>query len=133
VFGAPWFDATEFDPAGLALEVPGFRLTPAEFTPLTGEAAPRPKHVDQLCRGFRIEVTDPEKAQSYRLGLELVARLARQEGFSWRRDGRALTWLLGTPAVFEALASRRSVVEILAADAADHARWRSERRTALLY
>ena len=128
VFGAPWLERTGFEP-----EVPGLRLAAVEFTPLTGPAAPHPKHVDRLCRGFRIEVTSAEKAQPYRLGLEIVSRLARQEGFSWRRDGGALTWLLGTPTVYEALASHRSVAEILAADTPDHVQWLFERRSSLLY
>ena len=133
VFGAPWLRLSEFDDPGSALEAAGFRLSPTEFKPVAEPAAPNPKYADEVCRGFRIEVTRTENVEAYRLGLELVVRLARQEGFSWRRDGRALTRLLGTTTVYDALASRRSVAEVLAADTADHARWLSERRTALLY
>jgi len=78
-------------------------------------------------------VFDAGKTEGYRLGLELVSALSRQEGFAWRRNGEALTWLLGTPTVYRALAAGRPVAEILAADTADHERWRSERRSALLY
>jgi len=133
LFGAPWLDPTALDLDDLARAVPGIRLTPTQFEPAAGPAAPHPKYVDEICRGLRIDVTDESALEGYRLGLELVRRLARQDAFAWRQDGRALTWLLGTPVVFEALAANRSVSEIVGADAPDHERWRSERASALLY
>ncbi|MCP4548020.1 MAG: DUF1343 domain-containing protein, partial [bacterium] len=45
----------------------------------------------------------------------------------------ALTWLLGTPRVYEALRRGKPVGEILAADRGDHEAWRVARREALLY
>jgi hypothetical protein len=41
--------------------------------------------------------------------------------------------LLGTPRLFQDLRAAKAVKEILAADAADHAAWRRDRRPALLY
>lgn len=131
LFGAPWLTREAIDPEALA--TPGFRLTPTQFTPAASAAAPQPKYLGQSCTGFKVEVIDAERAQSYRLGLELLSALSRQEGFEWRRNGEALTWLLGTPAVYEALAAGRSVEEILAADRGDHLRWREQRGSALLY
>lgn len=133
LFGAPWLEHAALDLDDLGRAVPGVRLSPTQFEPVAGPAAPHPKFANQLCQGFRIEVTNGSALEGYRLGLELVSRLARQDAFTWRQDGHALTWLLGTPSVFEALAASRAVSEIVGADASDHERWRSERAGALLY
>ena len=133
LFGAPWFEPARSGLTAGGSPLAGFRLHPAEFRPMVGEAALRPKYADERCKGFQVRVFDAGKTEGYRLGLELVSALSRQEGFAWRRNGEALTWLLGTPTVYRALAAGRPVAEILAADTADHERWRSERRSALLY
>ncbi len=126
--GAPWLD-----PSKLELSVPGFELVSARFTPQGSPAAPAPKYAGQECSGVEVRVTDPAAAEPYRLGVALLAALARHPGFEWRRGGEALTWLLGTPRVHRDLAAGRPVDEVLAADAADHAAWRAARRPALLY
>lgn len=131
VFGAPWLH-----PQTIGLEaawVSGMRLIPTEFTPRSSESAPNPKYVDELCRGWRVEIVDQQPVYAYGQGLRVLTRLSRQTGFAWRRDGEALTWLVGTPTVYEALSSGRSVEEILAADREDQARWREQRSSALLY
>ena len=127
-FGAPWLE-----PDSIQITVPGFALEPTRFTPRRSEAAPHPKYVDRECVGFRVRVTDPGKAEPYRLGLSLVAALSRLPEFEWRRDGEALGWLLGTPRVFQSLSQGRSIEEILATDRADHEAWRLARGPALLY
>ncbi len=131
IFGAPWVDPARLLAA--AGDVPGFELTPVAFTPRASEAAPAPKFLDRRCSGLEVGVTDAAAARPYRLGLTLLAALARDADFAWRRDGEALTWLLGTPRVVEDLAAGRAVDEILAADEAGHAAWRAARRPALLY
>jgi len=128
LLGAPWLD-----PARVRASVPGFDLEITHFTPRASPAAPHPKYLDQECLGLRVWVTDAAAAQPYRLGLTLLDRLAREPGFEWQRGGDALTWLLGTPRVYEALGQGKSVEEILAADRADHEAWRVARREALLY
>ncbi|MEM7354940.1 MAG: DUF1343 domain-containing protein [Acidobacteriota bacterium] len=133
LFGAPWLE-----PSGLLASwgrdpVPGFALRATRFTPRGSAAAPRPKFRDQACHGVSVQITDATVAQPYRLGLTLLAALTRQDGFAWRRDGEALTWLLGTPRVYQALRDGQSVESILAVDEADHAAWRRDRRSALLY
>lgn len=128
LFGAPWLAARD-----LGIDQIGFRLTPARFTPRASAAAPEPKYRDVECEGFRIEVTDPGLALPYRLGLDLLAALAAQPGFEWKRQGEALTWLVGTPTVYEQFRLGKSAEEIAAADSVDHAAWRNERRPLLLY
>ncbi len=103
------------------------------FIPRGSPAAPLPKWVDQECSGAEVKVTDAARAEPYRLGLTLVVALAREPEFAWRRDGEALTWLLGTPRVYRDLAAGRPIEEILAADRPDHEAWRAARRSALLY
>jgi uncharacterized protein YbbC (DUF1343 family) len=128
LLGAPWLD-----PARLAAAAPGYRLEPARFTPRSSPAAPAPQHEARPCRGLRVWVVDPAVAEPYRLGIALLAELARQPGFAWRDGGAALTRLVGNPRPLRDLAAGRTVDEILAADAADHAAWRAARRSALLY
>ncbi len=127
LFGAPWLD-----PAKIRVSLPGFTLTPTTFTPRASKAAPSPKYLDQECHGFRVHITDPALAQPYRLGVELLAALATQPGFEWRRDGAALTWLIGSAKLHEQLPAN-SVEKILDSDRADQRRWREARARHLLY
>jgi len=126
--GAPWLDTSRIQVA-----VPGFELEPTRFIPHASPAAPKPKFQDETCTGFRVGVTDTALAEPYRLGLSLVTEMMQQPDFGWRRDGEALTWLFGTDRLLEALQAGKSVGEILAADLADHAAWRSARSVSLLY
>ncbi len=128
LIGAPWLD-----PAKVKVEVPGFRLEPATFTPHGSAAAPDPKYKDQECRGFRVHVTDAKIASPWRLGVELLVALSRQPGFAWNKDGEGLEWLIGTPVLLERLRAGKSVDDILAADNQDLEAWRRERQAALLY
>ena len=77
-----------------------------------------------------MRVTDPALAEPYRLGVNLLAALSRQPGFEWREGGDALTRLIGSPELFEALRAGKTVEEILAADST---LWRRNRQPALLY
>lgn len=128
LLGAPWLDVS-----AVPVSVPGTRLEPVRFTPRASPAAPHPKYEDQECQGLRVHVTDPEVLEPYRLGVDLLATLSRQPGFAWRDDGDALVRLLGTPRLLQDLRAGRTVEEILAADAPDHAAWRRDRAPALLY
>ena len=127
-FGAPWIPPSE-----LQVSVPGFELEPASFTPSASPAAPNPKFLDQECRGMRVRVTDPAAAESYRLGVTLLATLSKRPEFEWKRDGAALTWLVGTPRLLDDLRRGKSIQQILDADRADHEAWRRARASVLLY
>lgn len=128
VLGAPWLDARS-----LSVAAPGFELFPTSFTPRTSAAAPRPKFLDESCRGWRVRITEAAKAEPYRLGITLLAALSRQDGFEWREEGAVLTRLLGTPRVLDDLRRGRPVDQIVADDEADHSAWREARRGVLLY
>ncbi|MES1211468.1 MAG: DUF1343 domain-containing protein, partial [Acidobacteriota bacterium] len=115
LFGAPWLDASGLEAS------PGYQFEPTRFTPRASPAAPQPKYEGQECTAVRVRVTDPAQVEPYRLGVRLLAVLSRQPGFAWRDGGEALTRLLGTPRLLQDLRAGRTVEEILAADAADHA------------
>ena len=127
-FGAPWIR-----PSQLQVSVPGFELEPMTFTPFTSPAAPNPKFLDQECHGMRVRVTDPASAEPYRLGIELLTLLRGEPEFGWRRDGAALTWLVGTPRLLDDLREDKTVEQIIEKDRADHEAWRRARESALLY
>ena len=128
IFGAPWLG-----PPILDLSAPGFALEPASFTPLTSAAAPEPKYLGRECHGMEVRVTDPAAAEPYRLGVSLLAALQGRAGFEWRKEGAALTTLVGTPRLLEELRQGKTVEQILDADRADQAAWRAAREPALLY
>ncbi len=132
LLGAPGLDAGRLLTA-VRGRTPGFELSPARFTPRGSRSAPRPKHLDRESAGLEVRVVDRLAAEPYRLGLELLAALAREPEFEWRRGGEALTWLVGTPRIYRDLEAGVPVEEILAADDADHVAWRGARRAALLY
>jgi uncharacterized protein YbbC (DUF1343 family) len=128
IFGAPWLRSPK-----LQVSVPGFELEPILFTPSASPAAPGPKYLDQKCHGMVVRVTDPATAQPYRLGVTLLSVLQSRAGFEWKRDGAALTWLVGTSRLLDDLRRGKTVEQILDADRADHAAWRRVRKPALLY
>lgn len=126
--GAPWLD-----PGEIAVETPGFRLRPTRFTPVSSPAAPSPKYAGEECAGWRVEVTDRRAAEPYRLGVSLLVALSARRELAWRGGGEALTRLLGSARVIEALRAGAAVEEIVLADAGDHAAWRAARAHVLLY
>jgi hypothetical protein len=80
-----------------------------------------------------VRVTDASAARPFALGLRLVAALGRQPGFAWVREGAWLDMLTGTRSVRAALERGDAVEAILDGQAGAIARWRDERRPALLY
>ncbi len=128
IFGAPWLGSLR-----LQVSVPGFKLEPAVFTPSASPAAPDSKYLDQECHGMAVRITDPATAQPYRLGVTLLVALQSRAGFEWRKDGAALTWLVGTPRLLDDFRQGKTAEQILDADRADHEAWRRVRKPALLY
>ncbi len=128
--GAPWAkpDRLVKDAA-----TPGFALEGTEFTPKASAAAPAPKHLGAACRGVRVRVTDDALAQPFALGLRLLASLRSHPEFAWVRGGAWLDTLSGTRTLRAALERGDTVDAILAAQAEGVARWRLERKGALLY
>lgn len=128
ILGAPWLSSKPLKPSA-----PGFELEPVVFTPAASAAAPKPKFLDQECHGLVVRVSDPTKARPYRLGVSLLAALSTRSDFEWKREGAALTWLMGTPRLLDDLKAGKTVDQVVDADLADHAAWRTKRSAALLY
>ncbi len=128
IIGAPWLPVKT-----LKMSAPGFAFEPMVFTPATSPAAPDPKFLDQACKGWTIRVTDPQAAQPYRLGVTLLAALSKLPEFEWKREGAALTSLLGTSHLLEDLKAGKTVQQILDTDQAAQEAWRKDRQSALLY
>ena len=117
-----------------AVRVPGFRCEPTTFTPRSSAAAPNPKHLDNLCQGLAIRVTDAQKAEPYRLGVSLLVEMKkRHPEFAWLRDGSGFDRLVGTRSLRAAIDRGESVDAIVAADAPAIERFRRSRVASLLY
>ena len=129
--GAPWLKPAEL---AAAVRVPGFTLAPTTFTPRSSSATPSPKHLDVLCQGVEVQVTDAHKAEAYRLGVTLLVEMKRlHPEFSWLRDGSGFDRLVGTRSLRAAIDRGESVDAIVAADAPAIAEFRKARAPLLLY
>ncbi len=71
LFGAPWMDADMLAAYLEARHIPGVRFHAVRFTPTEDV------HANQICRGVRLEVTDREKLDVGRLGVELISALGK--------------------------------------------------------
>ncbi len=129
--GAPWLKAAEM---ARAVRVPGFRFEPTTFTPRSSPSAPNPKHLDVLCQGLAIRVSDAQAAEPYRLGVTLLVEMRnRHREFAWLRDGSGFDRLVGTRVLRSAIDRGDSVGAIVAADAAAIGQFRKSRAPSLLY
>ena len=129
--GAPWLKSAEL--AG-AIRVPGFECEPTTFTPRSSTATPSPKHLDVLCQGLRVRVTDAHKVEPYRLGVTLLIEMKKRHSeFAWLRDGSGFDRLVGTRTLRAAIDRGDSVDAIVASDARAIDEFRKSRAPSLLY
>ncbi len=129
--GAPWLKAAEL---ARAVGVSGFRCAPTIFTPRSSSATPHPKHLDVLCQGLEIRVTDAHHAEPYRLGVTLLVEMKKRHAeFAWLRDGSGFDRLIGTRSLRAAIDRGDSVDTIVAADVSAIEQFRKSRAAALLY
>lgn len=79
VTGAPWLDADAVADELNERALPGVRFARFDFTP----SARKFEH--QLCRGVRIDLTDAHAVRAVRVGLHLIAAVARRHRgqFAW--------------------------------------------------
>ncbi len=131
LFGAPWMEPRLLL-AGL--EVSGFRLEAAAFTPTASRAGPGPRYEGTRCAGVRVRPEGPSPIHGYKLGLTLLQRLrAVQPQFLLLKAGSALDSLLGTRSVRAALERGEAVEAIQQRDQAATLAFRREREAILLY
>src|SRR5262249_7725337 len=130
LFGAPWFKAESI---AAAVRAPGLVLESRRFTPAASKAARDPKWAGQEGAGLRARVADGHAVRPSAFGLALLSAWRRlHPEVRWTRDG-ALDWLLGTPAVREALERGEDPAAIQARDRAALAAFADERGASLLY
>ncbi|MFQ5723731.1 MAG: exo-beta-N-acetylmuramidase NamZ domain-containing protein, partial [Terriglobia bacterium] len=71
LFGAPWMESEELARYLEERQIPGIRFVPVTFTPSED------LHAGQRCRGVRLVVTDRDRLDVGRLGVELLSALWR--------------------------------------------------------
>jgi uncharacterized protein YbbC (DUF1343 family) len=123
--GAPWIDGVSLAEVLNARGLPGVRFYPVRFTPSAS------KHAGEACGGVFIVITDRDRVQPVRLGVEIASALVRL----FRRDFEidAATRLFGSAAGVERIRSGEDPGAIAAAWAPGERRWRQVTARYLLY
>jgi len=131
--------APEIDPLALAdalsrRGLEGVRFMPTRFRPRFQ------KHAGNDCGGVEVVVSDEERVQPFRLGVELILELASQPGFAWRTepyefvgDRPAIDLLSGDTALRAAVDEGRTPTTWIDGWSADEAEFRRLREPYLLY
>lgn len=73
-FGAPWADSTKLAEALSQQNLPGLSFAPFDFTPTN---TPHKIHLDQLCHGVKVTVTDRNAVKPVLSGLIMAWTLER--------------------------------------------------------
>lgn len=103
-FGAPWLNARALAAALNNAAIDGAAFMPVTFTPTSS------KFADQLCAGVRISITNRDRFDPLRLGLEIAHQLVRLHPDDW--DNRNYNRLLGNDAVLDAVRQGRPLAEL---------------------
>jgi uncharacterized protein YbbC (DUF1343 family) len=123
--GAPWIDGVSLAEVLNARGLPGVRFYPVRFTPSAS------KHAGEACGGVFIVITDRDRVQPVRLGVEIASALVRL----FRRDFEidAARRLFGSAAGVERIRSGEDPGAIAASWAPGERRWRRLTARYLLY
>lgn len=124
-FGAPWMDSTKLAGYLNRRNLPGLRFYPIEFTPASDVFAGR------RCRGVRLLLVDRERVDVGRLGVELIAALAKLDPDRFAL-GKTIA-LLGSTATLEQLKAGVDPQRIVESWGDDLRRFRTLRQKYLLY
>ena len=123
--GAPWLDARKLAANLAARDLPGVAFTPVGRTPTYST------HKGVACQGLDILVLDRAKLQSVALGLHLASALRETHPTEWQTKG--FNRLLVSEATNAAVLAGKPVADVLAAGAADVAKFTARRKPFLLY
>lgn len=104
LFGAPWLDGNQLARELGQLKLPGISFTPIRYTP---DAS---KFEGELCEGVGIRITDREKFESVRSGLEIAVQLRRLYPQQWEVE--KYDRLLVNTAVLSAVRQARPYADI---------------------
>lgn len=124
-FGAPWMDSTKLAGYLNRRNLPGLRFYPIEFTPTADVFA------GKRCPGVRLLLVDRERVDVGRLGVELIAALAKLDPDRFAL-GKTIT-LLGSMATLARLKAGVDPERIAESWRDDLMRFRMLRQKYLLY
>ena len=81
LFGAPWLDSQQLTEKLNALQIPGLKFQPAQFTPESS------KQAQTLCSGSKIIITDRDKLDAFWAGIYIVKTIyqADKDNFQWKK------------------------------------------------
>ena len=125
IIGAPWLDGVCLARELTALELPGVRFVPVDFTPDSS------KFSGELCRGINVVIVDRRTFQSVRTGLEIARRIRILYPDDWKVSG--YDRLLGNKQVLDAVTNKKTVAEIEDIYEPDLEKFRQARAGFLLY
>ncbi|MGE3472282.1 MAG: exo-beta-N-acetylmuramidase NamZ domain-containing protein [Vicinamibacterales bacterium] len=123
--GAPWIDGPRLAAALNARGLAGIRFYPVRFTPASSVYA------GEVCQGVFLVVTDRQRLQPTRVGMEVASALFRL--FGDRFDPKTSDRLVGTPTALARAKAGDDPADITAAWAGAEAAWRRLRAKYLLY
>lgn len=123
--GAPWMDGDLLVKALDRLELPGIEFTAVSFTP---DAS---KFEGELCSGVAFDITNRERFESVRTGLEIAVELRQLYPDIWEID--SYDRLLGNQQVLDALKSGSSASELETLYSADLNAFITRRQNYLIY
>ncbi|MBI4482093.1 MAG: DUF1343 domain-containing protein [Acidobacteria bacterium] len=125
VLGAPWIDARKLS-ADLNLRgIPGVRFTPTEFTPRSSV------YMGQRCQGILITITDRERLEPVRVGVEIAELLHRL--YPAQFEIEKYLKLMGSEEVLNRIREGWDPVQIVRSWQEDLRRFQALRRKYLLY
>jgi uncharacterized protein YbbC (DUF1343 family)/CubicO group peptidase (beta-lactamase class C family) len=123
--GAPWIDGRRLAAQLNARNLPGVRVYPVFFTPLSS------KFAGERCQGVFFVVTDREALKPVRLGLEVAAALAA--GHPGTFDPGRTAILVGSTDALQRVRAGEDPGSVAASWAVAESRWRTLRAKYLLY
>jgi uncharacterized protein YbbC (DUF1343 family) len=125
LFGAPWIHATDLVAELEGRHIPGVKIAPTEFTPMS---AP---YKGERCEAVGLTVTDRNSFRSMLMGLEIIAALHKLYPQSF--DVAKTIELLGSQSTVEALERGVDPRAIVVNWAGDLDRFRKMRAKYLIY
>lgn len=125
LFGAPWLNGEQLAMELNRLGMPGVVFSPLEFTPTAS------KFMGETCHGVAIEITESDRFEAVRTGIEIAIVL--QRGFPQQWDVDSYIKLLGSESVLGAIRNGRSYTEILAVYGPELVAFKHRREAYLIY
>jgi uncharacterized protein YbbC (DUF1343 family) len=125
ILGAPWIHADEFAAALARRQIPGIRFAPARFTPRSDI------YRGHACQGVTIAITNRDRLDSMRMGLEIAAVLHRLYPDQFQIE--KTMELLGSQSTLDRLERGDAPADIVSGWATDVDKFRTMREKYLLY